>query len=126
MKIQERHAAFTLIELLVVVAIIAILAGMILPALAAAKGKALQVMCMNHHKQLGIVWNLYFDDNNAKLPHNLRQNVASNPSWVDSTVHGDTQGFWDTNYLTDPKRAAFARYHKQYMIYRCPAERTVF
>ena len=126
MKIQERRAAFTLIELLVVIAIIAILAGMLLPALAAAKGKALQVMCMNHHKQFGIVWNLYHDDNRGMLPNNLRQNSMSNPSWVDSTVHGDTQGFWDTNYLTDPKRAAFARYHKQYKIYKCPADKTYF
>jgi hypothetical protein len=75
---------------------------------------------------LGLTWNLYHDDNNGKLPQNLRENIASAPSWVDSTVHGDTPGFWNTNYITDPKRAAFGRYLRDATVYMCPAEKTKF
>jgi prepilin-type N-terminal cleavage/methylation domain-containing protein len=63
------ESGFTLVELLVVIAIIALLMGILLPALARARELGKRAVCMNQIKQIGVAWYLYCDDNNEKLPY---------------------------------------------------------
>ena len=59
---------FTLIELLVVVAIIGILAGLLLPALARAKSLARKSACVSNLHNIGLAWRMYVDDHQARFP----------------------------------------------------------
>ncbi len=81
-----KSSGFTLIELLVTIAIIAILAGMLLPALNSARGKARTIACMNTMKGFGMAGVQYASSfNECYVPYNLKNDCK----WFSNRSFGE-------------------------------------
>lgn len=129
----RRGEAFTLIELLVVISIIALLAGMLLPALARAKAKAYQTACLNNLRQLSLCWSMYAQDH-QRLPESYFFDASGtiNPNaWVrgsmdDHPAYGQVDaGILDSTNLNAILKGKLFPYNQSPDLYRCPADHTV-
>src|ERR1700689_1188637 len=106
---NSRVRGFTPIMLLVVIAVLALLAAMLLPALAAAKRKAQRINCVNNLKEIGLAFRVWEGDNGDKYPMSVPsanggslEKVASGLS--PGVVNGFTNVFYVmSNELSTPK-----------------------
>ena len=119
-----RRRGFTLIELLVVIAIIAVLAALLLPALSAAKSRAVSIACLNNLRQLQTCWQMYAGDNHDRVPPNSfvydilsQQPLDQGASWCTNLAPLDLDPVGIRNGL-------LFRYNTSLAIYHCPADKS--
>ncbi len=120
-----RQKGFTLIELLVVIAIIAVLMGILMPALQIAKEQGQRAACQGNLRQLTIAWNLYAQENDDKLVNgDTGFDHGKEKSWIGR--------LWLGNYASsfipmdeklqrrELEQGALFPYAANEQIYRCP------
>jgi len=79
---SRRYQGFTLIELLVVIAIIALLMGILLPALGRAREQARKIACLSNMRQMGVATQTYLIDSDYRLPPSSCHIDDPNDHWL--------------------------------------------
>lgn len=118
---------FTLIELLVVIAIIAVLMGILMPALRAAKDHATRIHCVGNVKTLALAWTLYAQDNDNRLvnamieteEHAIQYNRTL--PWVLAPAGGQNADV-EAKIQAIKDGALWTYVGKTEKVYRCPAD----
>jgi|GEM_PF-1733317 len=84
--VSRRDQAFTLVELLVVIGIIALLVGLLLPALKRIRESSITVQCLSNQRQLGQAMSIYANSNNGIIPYTYETRPVAGPKTI--------QQFW--------------------------------
>jgi len=102
MLMRKRHA-FTLIELLVVIAIIAVLMGILMPALRRVREQARAQVCKSNLRNVGLAVQMYLDENDYIMPDfHTHTNDCNGHLWFDATgtllQASDDRSYWGVIY----------------------------
>jgi prepilin-type processing-associated H-X9-DG protein len=117
--------------LLVVIAIIAVLAALLLPALSKAKEKAQGIQCMNNHRQLALGWRMYSDDSRDVLVYAsgdaagldaIASNWKNQYAWTLSQMDFDPANRYNWDLTIDTEVRPLWPYIKNPGVYKCPAD----
>jgi prepilin-type N-terminal cleavage/methylation domain-containing protein len=101
---NNRRSGFTLIELLVVIAIIALLIGILLPALGEARESAKKAICLSNNKQYMTAWNTYSADFEDKIASYTWGLDTRRSQWPELNNHGGSTIQAAMNQATDIMR----------------------
>lgn len=129
----KQKQGFTLVELLVVIAIIALLMGILMPALARVRDQAQTIVCRSGLKNLALGWTMYIDDNDGEL-------IEGETSYEGETW--DNKGTLKTGWVVDVpdgtsetdfvdkekeciQKGNLWPYIRDLEVYNCPADRAI-
>src|SRR5262245_45544741 len=121
-SLARRSPGFTIVELLVVMAIIAVLIGLLMPAVHKVREASSRVKCSNHLKQLGLALHSYYDVTGGLPPG--RVSTPRQHNWVPFILpHLEQQNLhrlyrWDVSWYDAANQAAVTT---QLAILQCPS-----